>query len=181
MENKKSKNFSIILYTIVLVAIIIMLASFYFLYKKKVVDPSNRETIVNKFEMLLMFNKDNQVNGHNIKEGWEESREFSIENFSNDTIGKYKIVLEIVTPLSNMIDENFIYTVEGSSNSTDTSNKVINVSETPIPVITKDLGVASITPKNTHNYKIVFKLKKGAKKYPSGNIFSVRIKVINAD
>lgn len=181
MENKKSKNFNIILYSCVLVAIIIMLTSFYFLYKKKVIDPANKETIVNKFEMLLMFNKDNQVNGHNIKAGWEESREFSIENFSTDTIGKYNIILEIVTPLSNMIDENFVYTVEGTSDSMDTSNRVINVSETPIPVITKDLGAALITPKNTHSYKIVFKLKKGAKKYPSGNIFSVRIKVKNAD
>ena len=181
MENKKSKNFNAILYTFVLIAIVVMLVSFYFLYKKKVIDPNNKETIVNKFEMLLMFNKDNQVNVHNIKDGWEDSREFSIENFSTDTIGKYNIVLEVITPLSNMVDENFIYTVEGTSLSNDTSNKVINVNETPIPVVTKDLGTASITPKNTHNYKIVFKMKKGAKKYPSGNIFSVRIKVVNAD
>ena len=181
MENKKSKNFNNILYVFVLIAIIAMFTSFYFLYEKKVVEPSNKETIINKFEMLLMFNKDNQINGHNIKQNWVDSREFSIENFSSDTIGKYKIILEIITPLSNMIDENFVYTVEGLSESNDTSNKVINVSETPIPVVTKDLGTASITPKNTHNYKIVFKLKKGAKKYPSENLFSVRIKVINDD
>ena len=181
MENKKSENFYTILYSCVLVAIVIMLTSFYFLYKKKVVDPSNKEVIVNKFEMLLMFNKDNQINGHNIKEGWVDSREFTVENYSNDTIGKYNIILEVITPLSNMIDENFIYSIEGVSEKTDTSNKVINVSETPVPVVTKDLGTALITPKNTHSYKIVFKMKKGARKYPSGNIFSVKIKVVNAD
>ena len=181
MENKKSKNFNLILYIFVFIAIIVMLTSFYFLYRKKVIDPTNKETIVNKFDMLLMFNKDDQINGHNIKAGWEDSREFTIENYSTDTIGKYNIILEIITPLSNMIDENFVYTVEGISESNDTTNKVINVSETPIPVITKDLGTASITPKNTHSYKIVFRLKKGAKKYPSGNVFSVRVKVVNAD
>ncbi len=181
MENKKSKKFSIVLYSIVLLSMVIMVYSFYFLYQKKIVEPSNKETIVNKFSMLLMFNKDNQINAHNIKYGWSESREFTIENYSNDTIGKYKIILEIVTPLSNMIDENFVYQIVGNSISNDTSNKVINVSETPIPVVNKDLGTAIITPKNTHSYKIVFNLKKGAKKYPSENIFSVRIKVINAD
>ena len=124
----------------ILIAIVLMFLSFFYLYQKRVVEPSNKEVIVNKFEMLLMFNKDSQINGHNIKEGWEESREFTIENFSTDTIGKYNIILEIITPLSNMIDENFIYTVEGSSEKTDTSNKVINVSETPIPVVTKDFS-----------------------------------------
>ena len=181
MENKKCKSFNTLLYVIVLIAIIAMLSSFYVLYKKKVIDPSNKETIVNKFSMLLMFNKDNQINAHNIKAGWRDSREFTIENYSDDTIGKYKIILEIVTPLSNMIDDKFVYEIEGSSISNDTSNKIINVGETPIPVITKDLGTAIITPKNTHSYKIKFSLKKDAKKYPSGNIFSVRIKVVNAD
>jgi hypothetical protein len=181
MENKKSKKFNIILYIIVLLAMAIMFASFYFLYQKKVVEPSTKETVVNKFQMLLMFNKDDQINGHNIKPGWEDSREFSIENFSSDTIGKYNIILEIITPLSNMIDENFVYTLVGESESSDTSNKVINVSETPVPVVTRDLGTAVITPKNKENYKITFSLKKGTKKYPSENIFSVKIKIVNAD
>lgn len=181
MENKNQKKFGIILGIFILLAVIVMFVSFYFLYQKKVVEPSHKETVINKFEMLLMFNQDSQVNGHNIKPGWEETREFSIENFSNDTIGKYNIIIEVITPLSNMIDENFIYKLEGVSQSVDTSNKTINASETPIPVVTKNLGTAYITPKNIHNYKMTFKLKKGAKKYPSGNIFSVRIKVVNAD
>ena len=181
MENKGSKKFNTILYIFVLITMVLMFTSFYFLYQKKVVEPSKREVIVNKFGMLLTFNKDNQINGHNIKPGWEETMEFSIENFSDDTIGKYKIILEIITPLSNMIDENFVYTLEGTTDSSDTSNKVINVSETPIPVVTKDLGTATITPKNIESYKLTLKLKKGTKKYPSENIFSVRIKIVNAD
>ncbi len=181
MENKKHKNFGVILYIFVLIAVIIMFLAFFYLYQKRVVEPSNREKIVNKFEMLIMFNINDQINAHNIKPGYEETREFSIENFSNDTIGKYNIILEIITPLSNMIEENFVYTLEGSSQSHDNSNKVINVSETPVPVITKNLGTAYITPKNIQNYKIRFNLKKGTKKYPSENIFSVRIKIVNAD
>lgn len=181
MESKKSKKFNIILYCFVLIAIISMFASFYYLYQKKVIEPTEKETIVNKFQMLLMFNKDNQINGHGIKTGWEETREFSVENFSEDTIGKYKIILEVITPLSNMIDESFVYTLEGESQSTDTSNRVISVSETPIPVVTKDLGTAVITPKNIETYKIKFSLKKGSRKYPKDNIFAIRIKVVNAD
>lgn len=177
MENKKN----IILYIIILVAIIAMFSSYYFLYQKRVVEPSNKEKIINNFSMLLTFNKDSQINVHNIKPGWMDYREFSIENFSTDTIGKYKIVLEIITPLSNMIDKDFVYDVVGTTQSADKSNKVINVSETPIPVITKDLGNAVITPKTIHNYKISLYLKKSAKKYPLGSIFSVKIKVINAD
>ena len=181
MENKKGKKFNTILYTLVLITMLLMFTSFYFLYQKKVVEPSKKEVIVNKFGMLLTFNKDSQINAHNIKPGWEDSREFSIENYSDDTIGKYKIILEIITPFSNMIDENFVYILEGVSNSSDTSNKVISVSETPIPVVTKDLGTASITPKNIESYKLTLRLKKGTKKYPSEKMFSVRIKIVNAD
>ena len=181
MENRKGKKLGIVLYIFVLFAILGMFASFYYLYQKKIVEPSKKEVIVNKFEMLLMFNQDSQVNAHNIKAGWEESREFSIENFSDDTIGKYRIILEIITPLSNMVDENFVYTLEATSKSNDTSNKVINISETPIPVVSKDLGVAYITPKNIENYKMTFKLKNGSKKYPQGSIFAAKIKVVNAD
>lgn len=184
MENKKDKkmnSFNTVLYILVLITIVLMFASFYFLYQKKIVEPSNREVIVNRFGMLLTFNKNNQINAHNIKPGWEDSREFSIENYSNDTIGKYNIILEIITPFSNMVDEDFVYTLEGVSESSDTSNKVINVVETPIPVASMNLGTAYITPKNIESYKLVLKLKKGQKKYPSENMLSVRIKIVSAD
>ena len=184
MENEKEKKnnyFNIILYLFVLITIVLMFTSFYFLYQKKVVEPSNRETVVNKFGMLLTFNKDNQINAHNIKPGWEDKREFSIENFSSDTIGKYNIILEIITPFSDMLEEDFVYTLEGVSESSDTSNRVINVSETPIPIVSLNLRLAYITPKNIESYKLSLKLKKGTKKYPSENMFSVRIKIVSAD
>lgn len=181
MENKKHKNFNLILYILTLLSVIIMLIAFYFLFRIKVVEPTKENVIVNKFEMLIMFNGNNQINAHNIKEGFEESREFTIENVSEDSVGKYKIILEVITPLSNMIDEKFVYTLESSSISKDTTNDLISVSETPIPVLTKDLGRATITPKNTHTYKINFKLKKGARKYPKENMFSIKVKVVNDD
>ena len=67
MENKKGKKFNTILYTLVLITMLLMFTSFYFLYQKKVVEPSKKEVIVNKFGMLLTFNKDSQINAHNIK------------------------------------------------------------------------------------------------------------------
>ena len=81
MENKKQIKMGVVLNVFILIAIVLMFLSFFYLYQKRVVEPSNKEVIVNKFEMLLMFNKDNQINGHNIKPGWEEIREFSIENY----------------------------------------------------------------------------------------------------
>ena len=86
----------------------------------------------------------------------------------------------MITPLSNISDENFVYTVEGESESKDTSNKLINITETPVPVVTKDLSNAYITPNNTHSYKITFKLKSDAdaKKY-TNNLFSVKVKIAN--
>ena len=181
MKDSKKKKTGTLLYLIVLLSVFAMfIGTSYAYHIKKLKEKDNTNVTVKNLDMLLMFNKGNQVNGKNIKPGWEESLEFSLENFSEDTIGKYKIVLEIITPLSNISDENFVYTLEGVSESKDTSNKVINVNETPIPVATKDLTNAVITPQNTHSYKITFKLKKDAdaKKYVN-SLFSVMIKIAN--
>jgi hypothetical protein len=82
-----------------------------------------------------------------------------------------------------MSDEDFVYEIESECASKDISNKLVSVSSTPVPVVTKDLGSGVITPNTTHTYTITYKIKDNAdgKKYPNGNIFSSRIKIINDD
>ena len=179
MESKKSKKFGTTLYVIVLVAVFVMFLATAYAYYSKVIKNNGKDVVVKNFDMLLVFDKGDQINATNLKNGWEESREFTIENFSKDTIGKYKIVLEVITPLSNMIDDKFVYTLEGESNSKDTSNKVINLTETPVPVVTKELTTGMITPENTHKYKITFKLNNSSINYSKDSIFAIRIKIAN--
>ena len=181
MTEDKKKKLNITLYLVVFLAVIAMFVGTYYAYHIKTIKEKDKTSVtVKNLDMLLMFNNGNQVNGKNIKPGWEESIEFSLENFSEDTIGKYKIVIEIITPLSNISDEDFVYTVEGSSESKDDTNRVISLTETPIPVVTKDLTNGIITPKNIHSYKITFKLKKNAnaKKY-ANSLFSAKIRIAN--
>ena len=180
MDKKKEIKLNNILYLIVFLAVVIMLIGTSCAYYAKKGKKYNNE--VRYIDLLLEFDNESQINGKNIKPGWEESLEFSLENFSKDTIGKYKIVLEIITPLSNMVDENFVYSIEGVSDSKDTSNKTINIADTPIPVVTKYLPNGEITPKNKHNYKVTFRLKKEANiKNYNGNLFAVRIRIVNDD
>ena len=181
MKERNPRKLSVTLYLVVFLAVIAMLIGTYYAYHVKTIREKDKTNVtVKNLDMLLMFNNGNQVNGKNLKPGWEESVEFSLENFSEDTMGKYKIVIEIITPLSNISDENFVYTITGESESKDTSNKVININETPVPVVTKDLTNAVITPKNTHSYKVTFRLKDSAKgKNYSNSLFAARIRIAN--
>ena len=178
MQKTKHKKFYYVLYVVVLVAVLLMFLSSLYLYNIKVIKPAEQKVVVKNYEMLLMFNGEAEINAHNINVGWTQTKEFSIENFSEDTIGRYKIILEVITPLSNMVDESFVYTLEGETDSKDNTNKVVSVVETPVPVVTKELGTAVITPKSVQNYKLTFKLNKNNKKY-GNNIFSVKVKVVS--
>ena len=171
----KKKKANTILYIIVFIFVFVMFIATSFAYYNKVIKKNNENVETNNFNMLVMFNKSNVINASNLKNGYEEEIEFSVENFSEDTIGKYNIIFEVVTPLSNMVDEDFVYTLEGTSISKDTSNKIVNVNETPVPVLTKTIGTASITPKNTHTYKLKINLKNN--NYSKNSLFNTKIKI----
>lgn len=177
----KTKKTPIFIALLVLLAVIAMFVIMYYSYYTKVNHEEEVNVTVKKFDMLLTFETGKQINGYNMKPGWTDSMVFSVKNYSSDTIGKYKIVFESITPLSNMIDEDFVYEIVGKSDNKDVSNKVINTSALPVPIITKDLGSAVITPNTTHTYTITYKIKDNANinKYPNGNIFSSSIKIIN--
>ena len=171
MNNKKSNT---ILYIIVFVFVFVMFIATSYAYYNKVLKKDEKKEVAN-FNMLVNFDKTNKINANNLSNGYTEEREFTIENFSDDTIGRYNIIFDIVTPLSNVVDEDFVYTLEGVSDSKDTSNKTISITETPVPVLSKYLGTAVITPKNTHTYKLTIKLNNN--KYKADSLFNANIKI----
>lgn len=164
-----------ILYIIVFIFIFIMFLLTMFAYYKRVIKKDNIKREVNNINMMITFDTSNIINANNLKKNFEVEKYFTIENYSKDSLGKYNIEIEVVTPLSNMVDEDFVYTLEGVSDSKDTSNKVVNISSTPVPVLTKTIGTATITPKNTHNY--VLKIKLNNNKYVKNSLFNSKIKI----
>ncbi len=175
----KGKKIHILIYILVLLSVFAMFAGCFYMYYKNVIKKDDTNVIVKNLNMLVSFDKSSQINIHNIKPGFEDNITFTVENYSEDTIGNYKVIAEIITPLSNMSDDNFLYTIESTSQSKDTSNKLINISDVPVPVMTKELGSATITPNNIHSYKITIKLKDNAdkSKYLNDSLFSLRIKI----
>ena len=170
-----SKKINTILYILVFIFVFIMFITTSYAYYNKVIKKDNVVPEVNNLNMLVMFDSTNVINANNLKKGYEVVKEFTIENFSEDTIGKYNVDFDIITPLSNMVDEDFIYTLESTSESKDTSNKTINVSSTPIPVLSKTLGNGVITPKNIHSYKLTIRLNNN--KYVKDSLFNAKIKI----
>lgn len=176
MNNKKINT---IIYIVVFIFVFLMFIATSYAYYNRVIKKDEAPKEINKFNMLVMFNDSNVIDAKNLRKGYMVSKEFSIENYSNDTIGKYNIEFEIVTPLTNMVDEEFVYSLEGQSISKDNSNRVINVSNTPIPVLSKTIGNGVITPKNTHSYKMTIMLNNN--KYAKNSLFNalIKIKTIN--
>ena len=181
MAKNYSKKLNVYVYLIVLICVFIMFVGMFLTYYVKSSKNDKKNVIRNDILMSLTYDGKDQININNIKPGWEDKLVFSLSNYSKDSISKYKMVLEIITPLSNMVDEDFIYDIEGVSDSKDNNNNLINISNTPVPVITKELNGGVITPGTTHNYTISFKLNKSANKnkYTNNSLFSCKIKILN--
>ena len=138
MKKNNSRKLDLYVYLVVLICVFIMFMGTFLSYYVKTNKEKNKNIIHNSVLMALTFNGKEQVNINNIKPGWNDKLEFSVTNYSSDTIGKYKIVLEIITPLSNMVDEFFVYSVESTCDNKDTTNTLINSSDTVIPVVSKE-------------------------------------------
>ena len=171
----KNKKINTIIYIVAFVFVFVMfIATFYAYYKKNIKKDSTPKEI-NNFNMLVMFDSSNVIDFKNPKKGYKSTKSFTVENFSKDTIGKYSISFDIVTPLTNMVDEGFVYNLEGESESKDITNKVISVQSTPVPVLSKNIGNGVITPKNTHSYKLTISLNNN--KYIKNSMFNALVKV----
>ena len=172
----KGRRVSTILYIVVFAFVFIMFALTTYSYYLRT-HKENTEVNTKTFNMMVEFDNNNQITQRNLKNGLEIVKEFSVKNYSKDTIGKYSINFEIITPLSLMVDEDFTYTLESTSESKDTSNKTLVIDTTPVPVMSRSLGTASITPNNTHTYKLTIKLNNN--KYQNDSLFAAKINIAN--
>lgn len=180
MESKYVNKCNTIIYLLVLIVLFAMLiGTSYAYYVKKIKNGDESRVVIKTANMLMRYAEKNEINVTNIEPGFETSLDFSIENYSTDTIGKYKIKLEIESPLIDNIDENFVYTLTGKANKNSSNNMVIDVNEMPIPVETSLIGKGIITPETLHEYKLTIKLKENNQNqnYLSGKIFIAKIVV----
>ena len=171
----KNKNSSTILYIVVFIFVFIMFATTSYAYYVKVVKKDEQTVEKKSFTMLVEYDGPSQIDVHNLTAGYKEEKVFTIKNYSKDTIGTYNLKFNIITPLSQIVDEGFTYVLEGESDSKDTTNKVINVPSTPVPVLSKDIGTGTITPGCTHTYKLTITLNNN--KYANNSLFSAGINV----
>ena len=102
---------------------------------------------------------------------------FSVENYSNDTDAKYKISLDIISPFTETIEESFIYSVTGISKNT--SDVLVNIENSPVPIKTSELGIGQIKSNSIHDYKLKLEFIETNKdqNYLQGKVFIGKIKV----
>ena len=176
-----NKKFNIVLYIFVLIAIIIMFAGTSYAYYRQVHKDTNTNVTIKNINLLIEYDNGSKINLKNLEFDKEYEYNFNVINDSEDEIGEYKLLFEIITPLDNVIKDNFVYSLESNSNSNDSTNVLVSKNDTIVPVSNKELGVGKITPKNTHNYKLklIINKKDLDSKYLKGRIFIGRIKVVS--
>lgn len=180
MEGKYVNKCNTIIYLLVLIVLFAMLiGTSYAYYVKKIKNGDETRVVIKTANMLMRYAEKNEINAVNIEPGYETSLDFSIENYSTDTVGKYKIKLEIESPLIDKVDDNFVYSITGKSNKNSSNNTLIEVNETPVPVETSLIGKGIITPQTMHEYKLTIKLKENNQNqnYLSGKTFIAKIVV----
>ncbi len=178
-EKVKSRKFNIIIYLLVLVALFTMLiGTSYAYYIKKIKNGDQTKVIIKSTNMLLRFYDGNQINAVEIMPGWEDTYRFSVENYSPDTIGKYKIKFEIINPLIDKMENNFVYELNGTSTK-NSNDRVVIKKETIIPYTTTDIGVGTIDVGSLHEYELKLKLKENNQNqtYLAGRTFIAKIVV----
>lgn len=182
MLAEKERKFNIAIYILVFISVFIMLiGSSYAYFTKKIKNGDETRVIIKTANMLLRYTENNQINAKSISPGWGNTLSFSIENYSNDTAGKYKIKLEIISPLTESIENNFVYSLSGTSTTTNSDNVLINVEETPVPIETAIIGSGKISTLTLHNYVLSIKLKDNGQdqNYLKSKVFMAKIVVEN--
>lgn len=175
VENKKNIKFNIIVYLLVLLALLVMLiGTSYSYYVNKIKNEDNKNVIIEKNNIFVRYYDGYEINVNKIYPGFEMTYNFSIENYSLNSKGKYKIIFDVITPLANNIDNGFVY--ELSASSTSDRDIVVNKSETSIPFFSKEIGVGTIDKNALHNYKLRIILKdNNAQNYLSSKTFVGKI------
>ncbi|NLC48103.1 MAG: hypothetical protein GX758_01910 [Tenericutes bacterium] len=181
MIDEKTNKFNLIIYLLIFIVLFTMLIGTSYLYfTNKIKNESKTKISINNADVFVEYKKGNQINVSSIKHGWSSSISFSVENYSLDTNGKYKILLDIISPLSDEIDDNFILTLSGASTSND---KPINIKEKVVPVESTMLSDCLIFPETLHTYILTIKLKDNKQdiNHLKNRIFIAKVNVEKVD
>ena len=177
------KKVTIFLYIFILLAVIAMFCGTAYAYYKKVIVKDEANVTVKTINLLVEYDNGSKINLEDLKYDQEYTHSFIIRNDSDDEIGKYKIQLEIITPFTKAVDENFIYNLECDTPSSDNVNKLVSITDGVVPVSNKEIGEGTITPNNSHACKIVFKIKSDNqdKEYLKNKIFVAKVKILSSN
>ena len=177
------KKFTVILYIFILIAVIAMFCGTAYAYYKKVIVKDEANVTIKTISLLVEYDKGSKISLENLKYDQEYTHSFSIRNDSADEIGKYKLGLEIITPLTKAVDENFIYNLECLTEASDTTNKLVNITDGVVPVANKEIGQGVITPNTNHLCKLTFKIKNNnqEKDYLKDKIFIAKVKILSSN
>ncbi len=179
-EKEKARKFNIIIYLLVLVALFTMLIdTSYAYYIKTIKNGDETKVVIKSSNMLLRFYDGNQINAYNIEPNWESTYNFSIENYSPDTAGKYKIIFDVEKSLTDSIEDSFVFELKGKSSKNNNDNLVIK-NEQAVPLTSTELGVGDISVGSLHDYELKLKLKDNGKdqNYLNGKMFIAKITVL---
>lgn len=175
----KKNKMTIVLYLIIMLIVLIMSVGLTILYFNKV-NKNNNNVLVKYINLLTTYENGNKINLNSINKGLEKKYAFSVSNSSKDSVGNYKVTLKVITPLSNTIDNNFVYVLESSTQSEDKNNILVEKEETPVPMSTKDIGSATITPDTTHDYVLTIRYNNVKDKVDlNGRIFVCEIDIVS--
>ena len=95
MEKKYTSKCNTIVYLLVLIVMFAMLiGTSYAYYVKKIKNGDETRVVIKTANMLMRYKESSEINVADVEPGFEKSMDFSIENYSTDTVGKYKIKLE---------------------------------------------------------------------------------------
>lgn len=180
MDKEYTSKCNTIVYILVLIVMFAMLiGTSYAYYVKKIKNGDETRVVIKTANMLMRYKETSEINVADAMPGFEKSLDFSIENYSTDTMGKYKIKLDIISPLIDKTDDSFVYELTGTADKNSSNNTLVNVKETPVPVKTTTLGSGIITPETLHQYKLTIRLKENGKdqNHLSGHTFIAKIVV----
>lgn len=176
---QKELKFNLMMYTFIFFSLVVMLiGTTYSYYTNKSENKENEKLVIKTANMLLRYTDGAELNVSNVLPGFSDNYIFSIENYSNDVDGKYRIILDIIEPLLDSTDENFVFSLSGQSNRYD-DNGYVTYKEDEIPIESIELGIALIPSKTLHTYKLNLKLKDNNmnQNYLSGKSFKAKIRV----
>lgn len=128
MEKKYASKCNTIVYLLVLIVMFAMLiGTSYAYYVKKIKNGDETRVVIKTANMLMRYKESSEINVADVEPGFEKSMDFSIENYSTDTVGKYKIKLEVISPLIDTTDENFVYELSGTANKNSSNNTLVKL------------------------------------------------------